>query len=243
MVKKFQEFVEEGFLSKTINRAKTGELRKEDGKKVMTEMGVEILLKNYDYDYEQLIRGILDGEDDLGVDLDNVGNYPSGDQRDIKRGTCEYAFMVDNRIVANFQSYENLIEYEIVDGDELSRDDYIHIIEGIVEALKKTTLDRKKGVGYDYECVFEFIDESDVFNYESELSEHVLDFLRDDFESGFEDTFEDAELEYWSYNNYASSIGVRVSYDNLINYHKMRKYVQDFFKNAKEVYEEYDDKE
>lgn len=30
MVKKFKEFIEEGFLSKTLNRAKTGELRKEE---------------------------------------------------------------------------------------------------------------------------------------------------------------------------------------------------------------------
>ncbi|MCM1218238.1 MAG: hypothetical protein NC548_27445 [Lachnospiraceae bacterium] len=58
MVKKFKEFIEEGFLSKTLNRAKTGELRKEESAldiifNVFKEWHKDHRL-NFQYGYDQL---------------------------------------------------------------------------------------------------------------------------------------------------------------------------------------------
>ena len=239
MIKKFNEFIEEGFLSKTINRSKSGELRKEQGRRVKTPTGVEIVLENPDYNYEELMRWILDGEDGIGVDLDNIGNYPIGDQKDIKKGTCEYSHMINNRIVASFESYEDLIEDgRWFDEGEVTRNDYISVIEGIVNSLKQTELDRKKGNGYDSETVFLLIDESTVYHYECESNESTLEYYFEDFQSCFEDHFPDIELEFWSYNNYASNIGMRVDYDNLLIYKDAKEWVQNYFESLKETYEE-----
>ena len=40
MIKKFEDYIKEGLWSKGIERSKSGDLRGEQGKKVMTSLGV-----------------------------------------------------------------------------------------------------------------------------------------------------------------------------------------------------------
>ena len=251
MVLKFDEYINEGFLSKTYDRYRTGELRKEDGQKVKTVFGIEIVLHNPNYNYDKLIEYMLDApsDDDMGIDIDSLGNYEginNGRQiiAGIKKGDDPYRYLIDGHYVASFDSYEDVKDFDIseLDIDVLDEHDYIQIIKSIVEVLKQTDLEKSnERTSYGSEVCLLLMDESKEWDYECKMNDTTRDFFWDDFKSWFEEKFEDAELKTWSYNNYGSSIGVSVNYNNLLNYQEMKSEVEEYYKYTVENQEEDDE--
>ena len=244
-IKTFEEFISEGLWNKGLNRTKNNEVRKEEGKKVKTSIGTEIFIRNTDCDYEQLIKDILDSpSDEFGPDFEYIGNINKKETKQkIINGEFEDAFMIDKYLYVEFTSYEDMVDNDYLDPDEFSEKDYNSIINGIAEAFKNKEFERKKDNSYSSKYVFLLINESDISYYESELSEDVLEYYYDDFKEYFSDNFPDIELEYWSYNNYATNIGMEINYDNLLKYDEVKEWVVSFFKNAKETYINNEDEE
>lgn len=241
MIPNFAEFIGEGFMNKTLKRTRMGELRQEEGRKVTTAFGVEIVLHNYDFDYEELTREILDnGEDDaLGVCLNNLGIYNSNEQKNLREGKCEYAFLLnDKRFVASFETYDELVEYGLLESDEVDEHDYREIIRNIVEGLNQCDIDHKREVGN----VLVLMPESDVFDYECQMNEQTLDFYIDDFEDYFQGEYPDLELKTYSYYQ-AANIAIPVDYDGVLNYKKCKEMVEGFYKATIENQEEIEEEE
>lgn len=230
MVPKFSDFINEGFINKTLKRTRTGEVRKEEGRKVTTSLGVEILLHNYDSDYESVIRDILDnGEDDtLGICLNNLGIYTPDEQSNLRKGGCEYAFLLnDKRFVASFEPYENLVDDDLLDPDEFDEHDYKEIIRSIAEALNECDIDSKREVG----TVLVLMGESDVFDYECQMKENTLDFYVQDFEEFFDETFPNLEMKTYSYYQ-GANITLKIDYEAVLKYKECKQWVEDFYKGT-----------
>ena len=234
MVLKFNEFIEEGFMTRSLNRNKDNERRKGDGVKVHTSIGVDIFLENPGCYYKKYIRDILDyGEDPMGVLVTSVNSHSN--PRKIEKGEIPYLYMLDDDFVAGFDSYEDVIDSGEIEEGEISEKDYKSIIEGIVEALKKVKFGKSKG-GYDAVCHLLLISENELWGYECELSENS--YYWEDFKNDFEEEFPDVEMETWSYNNYSANIGVKLNYDNLINYEDYCNFIHSYFKGLVEYEKE-----
>lgn len=228
MVKKFNEFIEEGFLSKTLGRASSGERRKEEGTKVKTSIGVDIFLENPNYNYKSMIRDILDyGEDTLGVDVYSIGVYQYGEQKKIRAGEDPYVKLLKDDFVAGFDSYETLIDEGIIDEMEISEKDYLSIVNGVAEALGKVEFGKTKG-SYESKTYLLLISENDLWDYESQLTEWSGEYW-EDFKEYFEETYPDYEMETWSYANYSANIGIKLSYDSLLDYEDCREFIRNYF--------------
>ena len=239
IVRKFDEFINEGLWSKTLNRGRTGEFRREEARKVMTKLGVEVTLHNPNFDYDELIEYMLDaGEGDMAIDISSLGSYEgiNGGRKiiaDIKKGVDPYRHLLDGHYVASFDSYDDIIEDDMYDMDGFDEHDYLEIIRAIVEVLKKGQYSLSSNrTGYDYTCYLVLCDESDMHHYECEMNDSTREFWFDWFKEWFKETFKDVEYETWSYNNYSSSIGVKINYYNVVNYEKMRKEVHEYIKDV-----------
>ena len=250
MIKKFEDYIKEGLWSKGIERSKSGDLRGEQGKKVMTSLGVEIVLHNTNYDYEQLIKDIINEhpDDPFGIDFDYIGNFKESQQRALLKDEQTYGKLIDKSTVACFDSYEALAEDTDAVDDGLLEDDYINIINGITDALKKINIQKlprhTQNDSNHSDYAFLLLGEDDVYYYECELNENTLEFYFDDFKNYFQETFPDAgDLIIYSYANYSCGICVQIDYDNLLNYQKMKTFVEDYYKGLKDMYDEEDDEE
>lgn len=247
---KFNDFISEQLWSKGIKRSQAGTLRKEDGIKVKTDLGIEIIIRNTDCDYNQLIMDIMDSvEGEYGPSFDSFNNIQ--DDNDYKKsildGTCKFSFVIrDNphdRLIVTFEEYNYMVDYDYINPDEFSEDDYYSIIKGIAEALKTVNIERTNKGRYVSEYAFLLMDESNVYDFECNLSENTVEIYFDDFKDYFEDTFPDVDLEFWSYNNYANNIGLKINYNSLKQFNECKKFIDDYYNNIKDYYEDDDSEE
>lgn len=134
MIKRFDEFIEEGFLSKTLGRAKSDTNRLEDGNGVMTDFGEKITVKSIEFDYEEFINDLIEGsyeEDDL------YSIYYLHDSKPTSGlGGFEYYIgttVDDEHVTICFPDYSDIEDdYE----EDISEDDYRRICEVIANAIK-----------------------------------------------------------------------------------------------------------
>ena len=238
--------INEGLWAKGIERSQTGDTRREDGKKVMTKLGVEVTLHNTDFDYDGLIEYMLDSpsDDDMGIDIASLSSWEGINNgrkiiAGIKKGEDPYRHLIDGHYVAAFTSYDDIIEYDSYDMDGFDEHDYLEVIKAIVEVLKKGeySLSRNR-TGYDYTCYLVLCDESETHHYECEMNDSTQENWFEWFKEWFEETFEEAELETWSYHNYSASIGVKINYYTVTNYEKMKNAVLEYIKDVVENQEE-----
>ena len=234
MVKKFDDYIREGFLSKTYDRYRTGEVRKEDGRKVKTSIGVDIVIKDSSCDYEWFIKEILrgvNGNVDFFVRFDSTKNFNADEMKNIRNNTAPYDYLVCDNVVAGYPGYEELIENSVTDEDELSEDDYISIIRGISKRLSEVELING---GYELDGkVILYLEVIDKDYYEDWLSKNSNDDM-DYFEETMFDKFI-SEIR----NKYSNRVRVfmdegypvmRINYDSLSNYDEIRNYALEYFK-------------
>lgn len=255
MVKNFDEFIGEGLWKSGVERAKTGEIRRENGVKIKTSLGIDVVVQNTDYDYEMLIKDILcggDGGHPLDIDVDYLRNYGVKERGEVIRGEIPYAFILDkdsrDPLVALFGDFDEISETStIFDGDNIVKEDYLAICEAISIALSKTDIDKGKPEGSQFSSTyFVLMGESETYNKCCEIQDIMGNdydiFDWDDFRECFEDRFPTCEMVTWSYNHYGSAIGLEINYDNLINYFDCLEFVKGYFEsaleNAKEMREQ-----
>lgn len=240
MVKKFEEFINEAFLSKTYDRYKNGSIRKEDGAKVKTSLGVTITLHNPNYDYEALIQEMLNSSQDemRGIDFDTWGNMMNYLKPEYRKAIMDnkdpYTHFVDGKnVVAQFLVYDEVKEWDYYDTDGLDEHDFQEIIRAVVEKLRNVDLQRNKETK---NISLLLMDETNVYDYVVELDEKgkLDEYWFDDLKECMESVYEDIELQTWSYNNYGSSIGVEINYDNIMKYEDMKNDVKSFFEGLLE---------
>lgn len=229
MVLKFDDFVNEGFLSKTINRSKSGDLRHEDGKKVMTSLGVEMIVKN-NCDYEWFIKEICDHTDvrfqDFKMMIFHLRDYSPYEQKNIKSGTLDYVHMLPNNLVASFPDYDGLVDNSVTDEDELSEEDYISICKCIVESLQD------KNIVYAYEVhMFKLVDEDmllDVWKERGKQEENGKEFVNtifDDFELELHNHFSKDAIAHIIENE----IYFVINHYSIVNYDEIEEFTNKWF--------------
>lgn len=142
MIKKFDEFIKEGFLSKTLGRSKSGEIRKEDGRRVKTSLG-DVVLKNPNCDYEGFIVETCDGEhyNDFRIDWVDMRNFSSDELKTINNDTAIYTFKINNQVAIQFATYEEMVDGEVFDEEDYCEDDYISLCRLIAETVRKGDVD------------------------------------------------------------------------------------------------------
>ena len=185
MVKKFNEFVEEGFMTRSLNRNKDNEIRKETGVKVNTSLG-EVILKDSSCDYEYFIKEICDGEEynDLRIDWMDMRNFSSDELKVINKDTSLYTFKINNQVAVQFGTYEEMIDGDVFDEDDLCEKDYQSICRLIAENIRKG----------DVEYVDVTDSGRDIYGFLL-----VDDWVIQDIMSDTDDE-EEEELEYWDEN-------------------------------------------
>ena len=243
----FEEYINERLFKSSIDRVTSGGIRREEGVKVKTKLGNEIIIRNLDCPYDDIIRDLFDYSDDA-FDMTFLQNCTH--QKEIIDGTSNTEFLIskDKRygLCILFQEYEDITqEYNIVDDEECDETDYYSIIKGIAEYLKENVdIEKTKGGRYSEDFALLLIDESSTYDAFCELDDNYdTTFIWDDFKEFVENEYPDVEFKYWSYNDYGTSIGLKISYQAVLDYKKIKEIVVSFFENLKETYQPVEDDE
>ena len=221
--------IKEGFLAKTLSRSKTGELRKEEGKKITTKLGTQVVIGDLNCDVDKIIKTIC-----------NEGGFPwsiysyqikelsefSGEQKKkILSGVSDYNFLLDGKHVICFKHHDEL---KVKEGESPNEGDYESILKTIVEALKKTNM-----VVKGRRCWFVLIDKNDSRKIQQRLirddEQDYGEYIVDDFKDKLRDKCpESIRLDIMTWNN--DTIVINFNYFTLLNYEKILRFTKRFFK-------------
>ncbi|MCM1217705.1 MAG: hypothetical protein NC548_24700 [Lachnospiraceae bacterium] len=209
----FGEFINEGFLSKTINRAKTGDVRKESGKKVNILPGVDIVIADPNLDYMWFVKEICNGHNNHYADyrftLDSKG--------------YESTFKLSNNIMINFPDYDMLVMDSVTDEDEICREDYESIIGGIKQFMEDKELMKCENKWYfkliPSEVYFEMDDNSDKFEDEDDNT------LFENFYQEFYNKFSQDKGVYMFEHN----IILEINYETMSNFLEITDFTNAYF--------------
>lgn len=196
-----------------------GKKRKEDGTEVETKLG-KVLLKNISFDYNSLIKEILNnGEEYPGVVINSIQIYNTDEIKNIYKG-LDYCILLDRGgrgadLVAAFDEYFGDDDFGIT--EDICEEDYKSICKLIGDYLNKNVDLQKPKDHYD-DYVLYLGDTNDA-------DENTVEDFKFEFNSKFDDP---DGLEFWSYQ-YDNSIGVSLNYDNLINYSEMVEFTESWF--------------
>lgn len=200
-----------------------GKKRKEDGTEVKTPLG-NILLKNPSCNYEAIIKTILNNANSdyyMGVVINNIQIYSTDEIKNIRKG-LDYSILIDNGghgmdLVAEFEPYELTDDDGIM--DNVCEDDYKSICKLIGKYLDDN-VDLQKPQGYQEEYVL-YLGDTNGAN-----DDYINDF-KEEFDNNFST---DSNLRFWSYQ-YESSIGIELSYYNVLHYSEMEEFTESWFSN------------
>ena len=197
VIKKFNEFINESIWSDMQDRS-AGEVgRKEDGVKVHTCIDVDIYLQNTNFNYDDLIKEILNYNDsyvDYKVGILSVRDkkyYPE-EMKNMRAFEAPYAYLIyDGRykssLVAEFWTYDEMKDFKLDNfEDRICEEDYIAICKGIATKLKEiggsieylprntegSFIETKYDdiSHYDSDYVLQLINESDVNDWETQYT-------------------------------------------------------------------------
>ena len=218
MIYNFEDYINE-LWTKGLTRKKNDEHRLEDGKYVMTEMGVKIHLHNPNIDYNDIIHNMLD-DYDTSFSFDSVHTKEN--------------IPIDDSVFISFPDYEYFLDLpylnEVNEGN-VDEHDYKQICQGIIDALKNTLIiknpDSRDRWTYNYlYCfvlinIYHFVDDAQQTTDDNSYIDNYID----DFKDCFETEFPNVKLSNVSDYN----IVIDIDYNNLINYQEMKKFTEDYF--------------
>lgn len=147
MIPDFKTYIGESLWSDLQNKSMGKSMRKEDGAKVHTCLGVDIILRNPSCDYNYLIKNIIEGgnnEYDFGIQKLNDMPYTPDEKINVMKFEAPYDYLIyegghGTDLVATFECYTSVVEYQLDDDfeDEYCGEDYISICRGIATKLKE----------------------------------------------------------------------------------------------------------
>jgi len=255
-MKKLSKILSESVWGSMLDRSTGDGIRKEDGKIVHTCLGVDIVIKNPDCEYDKHIKELIDHsmDTDYGVTIVNVQEkaYSWEELANARKFGAPYVYMIydgghGTDLLAEFWTYDEIQDFDLDDdfAEILSEDDYISICRGIATKLKEVGGDlsrvprRDSGTlghktpdkDYKGEYVLKLISEEDVFNWEATYDidyDYVDEFLEDIFNKFPE--LEDVDFITWTFYN-GANIGLPLNYNNLINFKKYQEFTKNWFKS------------
>ena len=232
MVKKYSDFINEGFMTRSLDRNKNNELRKEDGIKVTNQYGVDIVIKDSNCDYKNITKLICNSGHwgDFRYEVSNLHSSKNRLQYDaIKQDKCDYKFLISDVDVIEYPEYDDIAESTPTKLN-LNEDDYKSILRGIVEALRKTKFIISNGQIY-----FTLVNERDSLKIQKRLRDddelEYGEYILDDFKDKFIDKCpKSIRIDFKEWGKPTPCIGVRFISFTLKNYEKLLNFTKKFFK-------------
>lgn len=237
-----------------IHRRSNGaQIRKEDGKKVSTCLGVDIIIKDSSCDYNHWIKEILTADPNISygvwIDLEKYANLTPDEMINVRKFEAPYNYLIydgahGTSLIAGFYSYSEIEEYEYEIGECVSEEDYISICKGIATKLKEVgeyfshvptsrnsyiinSNQNKLSTSYDGNYELKLIDETDTYNFFIENENlDINDFIYDICHEFKE--LEDEDFIGWSFYD-GINIAIPLNYNNLVNFQKYEKFTKEWF--------------
>ena len=231
-VKKFDEYIKEGLWSKGVDRSKTGDIRGEQGKKVHTSIGVDIIIQDQSCDYEYFIKELLNNINESPFGL--VITFVQNNVKTKKEMIPSYSYILNDEVIIKFNTYDHLIVSTEIDEDDISEHDYISIISGIAERLKQINLiervySKRNGI-FIYDEYIPLLTKKQVeqiMKYRNDGEEK--DYWEDSFLEGFQDNLMrefDADVNIYLEDGMTE---MKLNYSSLSQYDKIMTYTKDYF--------------
>ena len=222
MIPKFEDFIKEGFLSKTYDRYRTGELRHEDGKKVTTSFGTTLILKDRFCDYEKYIKEICNhvnlGGYDFEMDFCRQNEYDYSFLKIVDKDLDDYVFRITDKILVQFND-EDLMRVDDFKDDKLSKEDYKSIIRSIVDALRNRNVNPIRS-GNNY-----------YFNIMS-FGRKDFDVIEDKLQRDFKKQYKEPHIDISYYDNGETiDILLYINYDTILKYFEILDFIQNYIEN------------
>lgn len=247
--------IKESVWSDIHKRSNGKQVRKEDGKKVKTCLGIDVVLKNPECDYDNLIKTIIIGSDsEYAFGIHNIRDfsYSIEEIANMRKFVAPYTYMIydgghGTDLIGEFSTYQEILDFNLDDKfeQEFCEEDYISICKTIATKYKEVgdclkyvpskkafmiSSEKEYTSKYETDYVFELISESEVYNW-------LCDDIRNE---EYDDTYlisfkEDIIYEFpeltntdficWSYSNYGGCYVGIPSY-NINNLLNIRKYIE-----------------
>ena len=147
MIPDFKTYIGESLFGSMTDKGRGEIIKKEDGAKVHTCLGVDIILKNPNCDYNGLIHDIVvggDNEYEFGIQKLNDMPYTPDEKVNVMKFKAPYDYLIyegghGTDLVATFSSYSEILEFNLDDDfeDEYCEEDYISICRGIATKVKE----------------------------------------------------------------------------------------------------------
>ena len=131
-------------------RGNGAEVKKEDGKKVHTCLGVDITIKQADCDYDGLIKDIIVGNNEYEFGIQNrkymyeVQKLTPDEMINVRKFEAPYDYLIydglhGTDLYACFSSYSELLEFNLDDefSDKYCEEDYISVCRAIATKVKE----------------------------------------------------------------------------------------------------------
>ena len=231
-IKRFEEFVSEGLWNKGLNRNKSGIVRKEEGTKVKTFLGTDVVLYNTNWDYNEFIKELFDYDNRKFYELHYDGSYDINKKEKVKNEEFDYIYYVNEKqgLVLNIYSYDDEeIQKDLeIYGDDINKHDYINAIQVFLNALRETSITEDNRNDSMVFVLLDFMDDNDIYNKYDEDYEPMK--YRDDFYKKFIDKFHCNTLK--NIGSYEEPIiVVDITFDNYEHLKEMQKYTKNYFLN------------
>ena len=227
-IKTFEEFISEGLWNKGLNRNKINNLRKDQGHKVKTCLGSELIVKNDFFDYDGLIKAMLNGA--------SACEYFHILSLNVFEGEIDekYIYNLPNNVIIEFETYERLKLYDVEFLEECDENEYINVCKLIVDVFKSkevyyNTYHKEDDVNESYFILYKF-DREYIDNKFNGTLDNALDVYRD-YWSKVRNISGCKNLTYNMYidKNDMQYVGVAVEWNSYKNYKKLVDFTQKYF--------------
>ena len=256
-MKKFSK-IDESLWGNIRDRVNGDTVKAEDGKKVTTCLGIDIVIKQSDCDYDGLIHDIVVGKNEyeFGIQKLNDMSYTPDERVNVIYFRAPYDYLIyegghGTDLVARFSSYDELLEFQLDDDfqDKYCEEDYISICRAIATKVKEVgdcliyvpsrntfmlSVDRHDTYDYERDYALELISENDMFNWicdHADEDETDIMTFKEDIIDEFPE-LKDQDFLGWSYtHNGGCHIAIPAyNINNLMNIRKYREFTKKWFK-------------
>ena len=231
MIKKFEEYISEGFWKDGIRRAKNNDIRREDGVKVKLQLGPTVVLKNTNWDYDKFLLFIVGfGSPVFGVKRLNV--FTLDEQKNILTGKLDYYHPIDiegSTYVISFESYSEMVDgswFGYFDIDDPCEEDYIAVIKGLVEKMHELPLYYADKIY----LMIELIDKNTLNKLKSKYGESGFDQMFSKFKNEIYEKIKLAKNKTGFIEKTGDRIGVNFDRPELGDFDKIKQFTKQWWK-------------
>jgi len=135
----------ESIFNAGVERNQGNDIRREDGRKVHTCLGIDIVLQNPNYNFDELIKNLVEGDDTFDTDIDKLSNlsFSPDEIKNIRNFEAPYDYLIydgqyGTGLVVQFASHYDVNDFMLDDfSEEISEKDYISICKCVATKMKE----------------------------------------------------------------------------------------------------------